>query len=75
MNATARHIEVWLDETSDSRKPGAYCVSICNEDGEETKLLSTHRKRTAAEKAAKIAGRKLGYTCGYRSRHGNLSTL
>lgn len=56
---TTRHIEVWYDETSDSDNP-VYCVSLCEEDGEEIKCLSTHDDRADALEAGQKSADKRG---------------
>ena len=51
-----KHIEYWLDATSDPSAP-KWCVSICWESGDEFLCLSVHETRAQAFEAAKLAAR------------------
>ena len=49
----SRHIEVWHDKTSDSDSP-VWCVSLCEDDGDEVKCLSTHETEYEAEAVGEV---------------------
>ena len=68
----ARTIEVWLDSTSDSESP-MWCVSLCAEDGDEIRCLSTHDDEADAWDAVKAM--HLGWTEGDGSGHEGYSLL
>ncbi len=69
-----RHIEVWLDETSDSDDP-TYCVSLCEEDGEEVKLIGTRDAREEADELGLRAADKRGIPVMFRETSGATSSL
>ncbi len=46
-----RHIEVWLDAASDIDEP-VWCVSLCEDDGQEVRCFSVHDEKADAEAAA-----------------------
>jgi hypothetical protein len=70
----ARHIEVWHDDTSDPDEP-LWCVSLCEEDGEEVRCFSTHDERNEADAAARRAAQKRGLKAYYRGKHGDTVAL
>jgi hypothetical protein len=74
MTTMANHIEVWHDETSDASEP-RYCVSLCEEDGEEVRCLSTHEGRDEAEEAGRSEAGKRGLAVLYREKTGLTSGL
>ena len=69
-----RHIEVWYDETSDSDQP-TYCISLCDEDGDEIKCLGTYDDRAEAESAGLEAATERGMECLYRDTSGQTSAI
>jgi hypothetical protein len=62
-------IEVWHDDTSDPGNP-LYCVSLCEDDGEEIKCLSTHERRADAEIAGRGAAEKRNLKAIFRGIRG-----
>lgn len=70
----ARQIEVWYDETSDSDEP-IWCVSLCEEDGEEIKCLATYDDRDEAIEAGRRAAAKRSIEASERSVHGQTSSI
>lgn len=69
----ARHIEVWYDETSDSDNP-LWCVSLCEEDGEEIKCLSTHEDEGDAASYGESAAAKRKIDARKRDEDGSVYT-
>lgn len=69
-----RHIEIWYDETSDSDNP-EWCVSVCEDDGEEIRCLSTHGRYSDAVAAGKKSAAKRGIELVERSTSGQTSSL
>lgn len=70
----SKKIEVWYDETSDPSEP-MWCVSLCQDDGDEINCLSTHEEREDAIVAGKKSAEKRGLKIFERGEHGELSEI
>ena len=53
-----QHIEVWYDEASGDEPK--WCVSLCEDDGEEVKCLATRTDRDHAIARGQVAAAKRG---------------
>lgn len=72
--AMTRHIVVWLDDASNYNKP-TWCVSLCREDGDEIKCLSTHDEESEAIEEGKRTAAELSLAAFARSERGVDSPL
>lgn len=69
----SKQIEVWCDATSDTDE--VWCVSLCDDDGQEVKCLSTHDDKDDAIDAGKEAAQKWELRLCERSKHGPITEI
>ena len=69
-----RQIEVWYDGTSDADAP-VWCVSLCDEGGQEIKCLSTHANRAEAVQDGREKAQRCGLRLFGRDVHGAVTDL
>lgn len=70
----SQQIEVWRDETSDADEP-IWCVSLCDDDGQEVKCLSTHDDKSGAIEAGRKVAHKRGLRLCERSKYGPITEI
>ena len=70
----SKQIEVWYDETSDADEP-VWCVSLCDDDGQEVKCLSAHDDKDDAIDAGREAAQERGLRLCERSKHGPITEI
>lgn len=70
----SKQIEVWYDETSDTDE-AVWCVSLCDEEGQEVRCLSTHDDQSDAIEAGREAAQERGMRLCERSKYGAVTEI